>query len=50
MKKSIIAAALLIATTGTGVLTSCTKQKSVAPTATIERSTVSTKKDIGTAD
>jgi len=48
MKKSIIAAALFIATTG--ILTSCTKEKSVAPTATIERSTVSTKKDIGTAD
>jgi len=48
MKKSIIAAALLIASTG--ILTSCTKEKSVAPTATIEKSTISNKKDIGTAD
>ena len=49
MKKSIIAAALLIATTGI-LSTSCTKEKTVAPTATFEKSTTANKKDVGTAD
>jgi hypothetical protein len=47
MKKSIIAAALILST---GILPSCTKQAPVKTTATLERSTVSTKKDVGTAD
>jgi hypothetical protein len=47
MKKLIIAAAIIFST---GALTSCTKEKSVAPTATIEKSTISNKKDVGTAD
>ncbi|MBD1391468.1 hypothetical protein [Mucilaginibacter glaciei] len=47
MKKITIAAALLLTT---GILTSCSKQAPVKPTATIEQSTVSTKKDVGTAD
>ena len=47
MKKIIIAAAAFLST---GILASCTKEAIVKPTATIERSTVSTKKDIGTAD
>jgi hypothetical protein len=48
MKKFIIAAALLIASTG--ILPSCTKEKNDAPTATFERSTTANKKDVGTAD
>jgi hypothetical protein len=47
MKKIIIAAALFA---GTGIFASCKKEAIVKPTATFERSTVSTKKDIGTAD
>ena len=47
MKKIIIAAALFL---GTGILASCTKEVVVKPTARLEHSTVSTKKDIGTAD
>jgi len=47
MKKITIAAVLLLST---GILPSCTKQSPVKPTATLERSTISTKKDIGTAD
>ncbi|MFA6087010.1 hypothetical protein [Mucilaginibacter sp.] len=48
MKKITIVAALLILSTG--ILPSCTKQATVKTTATLERSTISTKKDIGTAD
>jgi hypothetical protein len=47
MKKVIIAAAFILST---GILPSCTKQASVKTTATLERSTVLTKKDVGTAD
>jgi hypothetical protein len=47
MKKIIIAAALILST---GILPSCTKQAPVKTTATLERSTISTKKDVGTAD
>ncbi|MBB5394002.1 MULTISPECIES: hypothetical protein [unclassified Mucilaginibacter] len=48
MKKSIIAAALLILSAG--ILPSCTKEPSVKPTATFEKSTTANKKDVGTAD
>ncbi|MFD0792176.1 hypothetical protein ACFQZX_01030 [Mucilaginibacter litoreus] len=47
MKKIIIAAALILTS---GILPSCTKEADVKPTARFEHSTVSTKKDIGTAD
>jgi hypothetical protein len=47
MKKLIIAAALILAT---AVLPSYTKQVTVKPTATFEQSTITFKKDIGTAD
>ncbi|MBD1391469.1 hypothetical protein [Mucilaginibacter glaciei] len=47
MKKIIIAAALIFST---GILPSCTKQTPVQTTATLERSTIATKKDVGTAD
>jgi hypothetical protein len=47
MKKIIIAAAFVLST---GILPSCTKQAPVKTIATLEHSTISTKKDIGTAD
>jgi hypothetical protein len=48
MKKIIIATVLLISA---GLLPSCKKQANVSPTASsFEHSTVSTKKDLGTAD
>ncbi|WP_162499869.1 hypothetical protein [Mucilaginibacter terrigena] len=47
MKKLIIAAALILTT---GILPSYTKQVTVKPVATIEQSTMTFKKDIGTAD
>ena len=47
MKKIIIAAAFILST---GILPSCTKQAPVKTTATLEHSTVATKKDVGTAD
>lgn len=47
MKKTVIAAALFLVT---GILASCKKEATTKPTATIEHNTVSTKKDIGTAD
>jgi hypothetical protein len=47
MKKIIIATALILAS---GILPSCTKQAASPSTATLEHSTVSSKKDLGTAD
>ncbi|WP_374950914.1 hypothetical protein [Mucilaginibacter sp.] len=47
MKKVTIAAALFLST---GILASCSKQAAIKPTATIEQSTIATKKDAGTAD
>jgi len=47
MKKIIIAAAIFLSA---GILASCKKEATEKPTARIEHSTVSTKKDIGVAD
>ncbi|WP_162499871.1 hypothetical protein [Mucilaginibacter terrigena] len=49
MRKSIIAVAALLVLSA-GILPSCTKEKSVTPTATLDRSTTANKKDVGTAD
>jgi hypothetical protein len=49
MKKTIITAAALLLLSA-GILPSCTKENTTKPTATIERSTIANKKDVGTAD